>query len=64
VLSGLDVKLDQTRKKDHKSRYVLENERVKVGEFFDGRPGHEFEVLLLNLTSLGVLVAEDEMHLS
>ena len=43
--------------------YSLENESEEVGVLVEGRLWRELEVLLLELASLGVLVANNEVEL-
>jgi hypothetical protein len=47
-----------------KGVYILNNERVQVGQFFDGRTRRKLEVFFFEFTSLGALVSEDEVNLS
>ena len=53
----------KSRKNRVRRFYILDNESVEVGQLLDGRSGREFEVLLLEFASLGVLVTEDEVNL-
>lgn len=61
MLSGLHVTKHGARCLFYKN--LLDNESVKVSQLLDRGLGREGEVLLLDLTSLGALVTEDEVNL-